>query len=78
MKIKKAQLVVKFILLFKIMTLMKEAVPANSVPAAAVIRGGRALLTEGGLQEVGPLVGYGELSVLGRNTKAQPWWFPLN
>ena len=40
---KKAQLVVKFILSFKIMTLMKRTVPANSVPAAAVIRGGRAL-----------------------------------
>ena len=48
---KKAQLVVKFIFSLKIMTLMKWTVPANSVPAAAVIRGGRALFEMIGRKE---------------------------
>ena len=48
---KKAQLVVKFIFSLKIMTSMKWIVPANSVPAAAVIRGGQALFEMIGRKE---------------------------
>ena len=47
----KAQLVVKFTFSLKIMTLMKGIVPANSVPAAAVIRGGQALFEMIGRKE---------------------------
>ena len=66
------------------MTLMKGAVPANSVPAAAVIRGGRALFemigrkghVDGFLS--GHRLGCRRFLALGKKTKAQPRWFPLN
>ena len=44
-------MVVKFTFSLKIMTLMKGIVPANSVPAAAVIRGGQALFEMIGRKE---------------------------
>ena len=47
----KANLVVKFFQLIMIMTLIKEEVPANLVPAAAVIREGQALFVVIGRKE---------------------------
>ena len=75
-------MVVKFIFSEKIVTLMKRTVPANSVPAAAVIRGGLALFEMIGRKE--HVDGFSSGHPLwmgfvpGKKAKAQPWYFPLN